>query len=42
VYRELITDFADWVTDERQIEDAAERDQFRRLIEGAHPRSATV
>jgi 3-phenylpropionate/cinnamic acid dioxygenase small subunit len=33
VYRELIADFADWVTDERQIEDAAERDQFRRLIE---------
>jgi benzoate/toluate 1,2-dioxygenase beta subunit len=33
VYRELIADFADWVTDERQVEDAAERDQFRRLIE---------
>jgi benzoate/toluate 1,2-dioxygenase beta subunit len=33
VYRELIADFGDWVIDERQIEDAAERDQFRRLIE---------
>src|SRR6516165_2467482 len=32
-YRELIADFTDWVTDERQVEDAAERDQFRRLIE---------
>ena len=33
VYRELIADFADWVAEERQVEDAAERDQFRRLIE---------
>jgi benzoate/toluate 1,2-dioxygenase beta subunit len=32
-YRELIADFADWVIDERQVEDAEERDQFRRLIE---------
>jgi len=33
VYRELIADFADWATDDRQVEDVAERDQFRRLIE---------
>jgi 3-phenylpropionate/cinnamic acid dioxygenase small subunit len=33
LYRELIADFADWQTDDRAVEDAAERDMFRRLIE---------
>jgi benzoate/toluate 1,2-dioxygenase beta subunit len=32
-YLELIADFADWQVDDRSIEDAAERDKFRRLIE---------
>jgi len=32
-YRELIADFSDWTGDEREVEDAAERDRFRRLIE---------
>jgi benzoate/toluate 1,2-dioxygenase beta subunit len=32
-YRELLADFANGWTDERAIEDAAERDLFRRLIE---------
>ena len=33
LYRELISDFSDWQTDDRTVEDAAERDLFRRLIE---------
>jgi len=33
LYRELIADFSDWQTDDRAVEDAAERDLFRRLIE---------
>jgi 3-phenylpropionate/cinnamic acid dioxygenase small subunit len=33
LYRELIADFADWQTDDRAVEDAVERDLFRRLIE---------
>jgi len=33
LYRELIADFSDWQTDDRTVEDAAERDLFRRLIE---------
>jgi benzoate/toluate 1,2-dioxygenase beta subunit len=32
-YLELIADFADWQVDERSVEDAAERDRFRRLVE---------
>jgi benzoate/toluate 1,2-dioxygenase beta subunit len=32
-YSELVEDFSDWQTDDRTIEDAAERDLFRRLIE---------
>ncbi len=32
-YLELIADFSDWQTDARSVEDAAERDLFRRLIE---------
>jgi benzoate/toluate 1,2-dioxygenase beta subunit len=33
VYRELISDFTDWSTDERQVDDSEERDRFRRLVE---------
>src|ERR1700751_2850241 len=33
LYRELIEDFSDWQSDDRAVEDAAERDLFRRLIE---------
>jgi 3-phenylpropionate/cinnamic acid dioxygenase small subunit len=33
LYRELIADFADWQDDDRAVEDAAERDLFRRLVE---------
>jgi benzoate/toluate 1,2-dioxygenase beta subunit len=32
-YRELIADFADWQSDEREITDVTERDRFRRLLE---------
>ena len=32
-YTELVNDFSDWQTEERTIEDPAERDQFRRLVE---------
>ena len=32
-YSELVADFSDWQTDDRAIEDAAERDMFRRLLE---------
>ena len=32
-YRELVDDFADWQDDARAVEDSAERDLFRRLIE---------
>src|SRR4051812_46548718 len=32
-YLELIADFADWQADERGVEDSAERDKFRRLVE---------
>ena len=32
-YSELVEDFADWQTDDRAIENAAERDMFRRLVE---------
>lgn len=32
-YLELIADFSDWQVDERSVEDSAERDRFRRLIE---------
>jgi len=32
-YRALIDDFADWQDDARAVEDSAERDLFRRLIE---------
>src|SRR5262245_1558476 len=32
-YRELVEDFSDWQTDDRAIEDASERDLFRRLVE---------
>lgn len=32
-YLELIADFADWQVDERSVEDSAERDKFRRLVE---------
>jgi 3-phenylpropionate/cinnamic acid dioxygenase small subunit len=32
-YSELVDDFSDWQTDDRAIEDAAERDMFRRLLE---------
>ena len=32
-YSELVSDFSGWQTDERAIEDAAERDRFRRLLE---------
>jgi 3-phenylpropionate/cinnamic acid dioxygenase small subunit len=32
-YRELIDDFSDWQDDGRAVEDSAERDLFRRLIE---------
>jgi benzoate/toluate 1,2-dioxygenase beta subunit len=32
-YSELIEDFSDWQADDRAIEDAAERDLFRRLVE---------
>jgi len=32
-YLELIADFADWQDDEKSIEDVAERDLFRRLVE---------
>jgi hypothetical protein len=32
-YMELISDFADWQVDERSVEDLAERDKFRRLVE---------
>ncbi len=33
LYRELIADFSDWQADDRAVEDAVERDLFRRLIE---------
>jgi 3-phenylpropionate/cinnamic acid dioxygenase small subunit len=33
LYRELIEDFSDWQSDDRAVEDPAERDLFRRLIE---------
>lgn len=33
LYRELIEDFSGWQSDDRAIEDAAERDLFRRLVE---------
>src|SRR3954453_1950402 len=33
VYRELIADFSDWQSDEREIDEVAERDRFRRLVE---------
>jgi 3-phenylpropionate/cinnamic acid dioxygenase small subunit len=32
-YLDLIADFADWQLDDRSIDDAAERDKFRRLVE---------
>jgi benzoate/toluate 1,2-dioxygenase beta subunit len=32
-YGELVEDFSDWQTDDRAIEDSAERDRFRRLVE---------
>lgn len=32
-YRELIADFGDWQSDEREITDVTERDSFRRLLE---------
>ena len=32
-YLELISDFTDWQADARSVDDAAERDRFRRLIE---------
>ena len=32
-YSELVEDFSDWQTEDRVIEDAAERDMFRRLVE---------
>jgi 3-phenylpropionate/cinnamic acid dioxygenase small subunit len=32
-YRELVDDFSDWQDDSRAVEDSAERDLFRRLIE---------
>jgi benzoate/toluate 1,2-dioxygenase beta subunit len=32
-YSELVDDFSDWQTEDRAIEDAAERDMFRRLVE---------
>jgi len=32
-YTELVNDFSDWQTEERTIEDPAERDRFRRLVE---------
>ncbi len=33
LYRELIEDFSGWQSDDRAIEDADERDLFRRLVE---------
>lgn len=33
LYRELVADFADWQVDDRAVEDAGERDMFRRLVE---------
>jgi 3-phenylpropionate/cinnamic acid dioxygenase small subunit len=33
LYRELIADFAEWQSDDRAVEDAVERDVFRRLVE---------
>lgn len=33
LYRELIADYTDWQRDERAVEDSAERDLFRRLLE---------
>lgn len=33
LYRELVEDFSDWQSDDRAVEDAVERDFFRRLIE---------
>ena len=32
-YTELVNDFSDWQTEKRTIEDPAERDRFRRLVE---------
>jgi benzoate/toluate 1,2-dioxygenase beta subunit len=32
-YLELIADFSDWQGDERRVDDVAERDLFRRLVE---------
>lgn len=32
-YGELVSDFSEWQTDERVIEDPVERDRFRRLVE---------
>ena len=32
-YGELVEDFSDWQTEERAVEDAQERDLFRRLVE---------
>jgi benzoate/toluate 1,2-dioxygenase beta subunit len=32
-YAELVNDFSDWQTEERTVEDPAERDRFRRLVE---------
>jgi 3-phenylpropionate/cinnamic acid dioxygenase small subunit len=32
-YRELIADFSEWQTDDRAVDDATERDLFRRMIE---------
>ncbi len=32
-YSDLVRDFSEWQTEERTIEDPAERDRFRRLIE---------
>ena len=32
-YTELVNDFSDWQTEERTVEDPAERDRFRRLVE---------
>lgn len=33
LYRELLSDFAEWQTDDRAIADAIERDRFRNLLE---------
>jgi 3-phenylpropionate/cinnamic acid dioxygenase small subunit len=32
-YAELVADFSGWQSDDRAVEDAAERDRFRRLLE---------